>query len=86
MEAFRIGNLIIAADTLKEACLFYSEETGEESPTHGESISVYTEITLKNGEKLLITDVINRVMDERNAWLRMGIPCDLHYPFVITKL
>ncbi|MCX7816760.1 MAG: hypothetical protein N2317_04515 [Syntrophales bacterium] len=85
MEAFRIGNFIIAADTLEEARLFYTEETGETAPTQVESISVYTEI-LREGEKVLIRDVINNVMDERNAWLRMGIPCDLHYPFLITKL
>jgi len=25
-------------------------------------------------------------MDERNDWLRMGVPCDLHYPFIVAKL
>jgi hypothetical protein len=29
---------------------------------------------------------MNKIMDERCAWLRMGVPCELHWPFIVTKL
>jgi hypothetical protein len=29
---------------------------------------------------------MNKIMDERCDWLRMGVPCDLHHPFIVAKL
>ncbi|HOK05930.1 MAG TPA: hypothetical protein PK836_03680 [Syntrophales bacterium] len=83
MEVFKIGAWIIAADTEEEARLFYRDETGREAPLVVETLSVYEEIAVPGGGSALIRDLMNAVLDERNAWLRMGIPCDLHYPFLL---
>ena len=82
MKAFRIGDCIIAADLENEAVEFFCEETGSPSPGAILEMGV-EEIVPESG--LMIKDVINQVMDERCAWLRMGVPTDLHWPFFVRK-
>lgn len=82
MKAFRIGDCVIAADLEGEAVLFFCEETGSSAP--GPILEMGVEEIIPEGG-LMIKDVINQVMDERNAWLRMGVPADLHFPFFILK-
>jgi hypothetical protein len=86
MEAYRIGDHVIAADTEEEARLFYKDEVGKDPPPVIEELSVSFEVPAGEGRTASIRDIMNEVMDERNAWLRLGVPCDLHFPFVVAKL
>ncbi len=86
MEAYRIGNHIIAADTEEDARKFYREEVGKEPPAVIEELNISLEVPAGEGETATIRDLMNKIMDERCAWLRMGVPCDLHWPFIIIKL
>ena len=86
MEAFRIGNHVIAADTAEDARLFYQHEVGKDPPPVIEELSVSLEMPAGKGKTASIRDIMNKVLDERNSWLRLGVPCDLHFPFVVTKL
>ncbi len=82
MKAFLICDCIIAAELEIEAVQFFCEETG--SPSPGPVLEMGVE-EIVPGCGLMIKDVINEVMDERNEWLRMGVPADLHWPFFIWK-
>jgi len=86
MEAYRIGDHIVAADTEEDARHFYREEIGMEPPAEIEELSVSFEVPLGEGRTAAIRDLMNKVLDERSSWLRMGVPCELHWPFVIAKL
>ena len=86
MEAYRIGDHVIAADTEEDARLFYKDEVGKEAPPAIEELSVSLEVPAGEGKTSTIRDLINKTMDERSAWLRLGVPCDLHYPFIVAKL
>ncbi len=86
MEAYRIGDHIIAADTEEDARHFYKEEVGKDAPPEVEVWNISLEVPAGGGQTATIRDLMNKIMDERCAWLRMGVPCDLHWPFVITKL
>jgi hypothetical protein len=85
MEAYRIGDHIIAADTEEDARQFYREEVGQAPPAVIEPLCVSLEVTAGEGKTATIRDLMNKIMDERCAWLRMGVPCDLHFPFVVAK-
>ncbi|HYA14957.1 MAG TPA: hypothetical protein VEF33_11515 [Syntrophales bacterium] len=86
MNAYKINNYIICADMLDEAKAFFRDEVGELLPAHVEEMGWECVVPCEGGENTTIKDIINRVLDERNAWLRMGVPCELHYPFIIAKL
>ena len=86
MEAYRIGDHVIAADTEEDARHFYREEVGKDAPPGVETLSISLEVPAGEGTTATIRDLMNRIMDERCAWLRLGVPCDLHYPFVIAKM
>jgi len=86
MNAYKMNNYIICADVLDEAKDFFRAEVGEPLPAHIEKMEWECMVPCESGENSTIRDIINRVLDERNAWLRMGIPCDLHCPFIIAKL
>jgi hypothetical protein len=86
MEAFRIGDYVIAADTEEDARHFYTHEVGKDPPTVIEELSVSLEVPAGEGKTASIRDIMNKVLDERNVWLRLGVPCDLHFPFVVAKL
>jgi hypothetical protein len=86
MEAYRIGDHVIAADTEEDARLFYKHEEGKDPPPHVEELSVSLEVPAGEGKTASIRDIMNKVLDERNSWLRLGVPCDLHYPLIVAKL
>jgi hypothetical protein len=86
MEAFRIGDHVIAADTEEDARLFYKHELGKDPPPVIKELSVSRDVPAGEGKTASIRDIMNKVLDERNAWLRLGVPCDLHFPFVVAKL
>lgn len=83
MKAFRIGKYIIAAHLERDAVKFFFEEVGEAPPPGPiEEVNVEEAISA-DGE--MVKDVINKVLDERSMWLRMGVPSDLDWPFFIVK-
>ena len=86
MEAYRITDHVIAADTEEDARLFYKHEVGKDPPPAVEALSVSLEVPAGEGKTASIRDIVNKVMDERNSWLRLGVPCELHFPFVVAKL
>jgi hypothetical protein len=92
MQAYRINKLVIAADIKEEACDFYRQEVGGEFPNAPnmfamiEELPYLTEVFCDDGSVKTIKARINEELDARNAWLNMGVPCDLHWPFVIGTL
>jgi hypothetical protein len=86
METYRIGDHVIAADTEEDARLFYKHEVGKDPPSVVEKLSVSLEVPAGENMTASIRDIMNKVLDERNSWLRMGVPCDLHFPFIVAKL
>ncbi|MEN6318873.1 MAG: hypothetical protein ABFD82_09000 [Syntrophaceae bacterium] len=86
MNAYKINKYIICADVPDEARALFRDEVGEPIPDHIEEMAWDCVVPCESGENSTIRDIINRVLDERNDWLRMGIPCDLHHPFIIAKL
>ena len=89
MQAYKIHNLIIVADIKEEACDFYRLEIGGELPNVPdliEELPSLMEVCSDDGTFKTIKTRINEEMDARNAWLNMGVPCDLHWPFVIGTM
>lgn len=85
MQVFRINRYIIAADVIEEAEQFFREEVGEPIESIVE-VSVYTEVSREDGGVTTVRDLMNEELDRRNAWLRMGVPCELHWPFIVVKI
>jgi hypothetical protein len=85
MKAFRMNKYIVCAEFLEEAQEFFVHEIGETLPSNIEELSWDCEVCSVSGETRTLRDLINEVMDERSAWLRMGIPCDLLWPFIAAK-
>jgi len=86
MQAYRIYKMIIAADMADEACDFYRNEMGCTLPDVIEELPSLMEVCCDDGTVKTIKARINEELDTRNAWLIMGIPCELHRPFVIGTL
>jgi len=86
MQAYRIHNLVIAADIRDEAGDFYFQEFGGTRPDFIEELSPLLEVSCHDGTVKTIKARLNEELDARNAWLNMGVPCDLHWPFVIGTL
>ena len=89
MQAYRINKLVIVADIKEEACDFYRREIGgdlPDAPNIIEELPYLMEVCCDDGTVKTIKARINEEMDARNAWLNMGVPCDLHWPFVIGTL
>jgi hypothetical protein len=86
MKAYKINNLVIAADIEEEACEFYRREIDGAPPGMIEELFPSMELYCEDGTVKTIRDRINEELDARNEWLRMGIPCDIHFPFVIGTL
>jgi hypothetical protein len=92
MQAYRINKLVIAADMKEEACDFYRQEIGGDLPDAPnttemiEELPYLMEVRCDDGTFKTIKARINEELDARNAWLNMGVPCDLHWPFVIGSL
>ena len=86
MNAYKINKYIICADVLEEAKTFFREEVGEPLPGGIEEIGWECVVPCESGENTTVREIITRVLEERNTWLRMGVPCDLHHPFIVVKL
>lgn len=92
MQAYRIDKLAIAADIREEACDFYRQEIGSDLPDAQnmidmiEELPFLMEVCCEDGTVKTIKARINEELDARNAWLNMGVPCDLHWPFLIGTL
>ncbi len=90
MKAYRINQYIIAADVIEEAKEFFIHEIGEKIggplPADIEEVDWLREVPCGDGKTSTVKDIVNAEMDLRNTWLRLSIPCDLHWPFVVTKL
>ena len=86
MQAYRIHKIVIAADTAEEACAFYREEIGGTLPDAIEELPYLIEVRCDDGTVKPAKARINEEMDARNSWLIMGIPCELHSPFIIGTL
>ena len=78
--------MVIAADTQEEASAFYREETGGTPPDAIEELSYSIEVCCDDGTVKPAKVRINEELDARNSWLIMGIPCELHRPFLIGTL
>jgi hypothetical protein len=85
MQCYRINHCIIAADLVEEAEQFFCEEVGGPIESIAE-VSVYTEVSHDDGTVTTVRDLMNEELDRRNEWLRMGVPCELHWPFVVVKI
>jgi hypothetical protein len=83
MQAFLIHELVIAADVAEEAREFYRGEIGGDPPETIAAASPDLQVRCGDGALKTIRDRINEELDARNSWLRMGVPCDLHWPFVV---
>jgi hypothetical protein len=59
---------------------------GGTQPDVAEELPYLSHVCRNDGTMKTVKDCVNEEMDARSAWLRMGVPCDLHYPFVIGKL
>ncbi len=85
MLAYRINRCIVVADIAEEAEMFFCEEVGEPIESI-EEVSVYTEVLRHDGTVTTVRDLMNEELDRRNGWLRMGVPCELHWPFIVVKV
>jgi hypothetical protein len=86
MQAYIIHTIVIAADTAEEACAFYREEIDDTLPDLIEELPYLMEVCCDDGTLKTVKARINEELDSRNSWLIMGIPCELHRPFVIGTL
>jgi len=89
MQGYKINEIVIAADTKEEACTYYCKEIGgmlPDVPDAIEELPYLSHVCCEDGTMKTIKERVNEEMDARNDWLKLGIPCELHDPFVIGKL
>lgn len=86
MLAYRINHAIIAADIPDEARDFFLAEIGGPLPADIVEVPCSTEVFCTDGTVKTVMERIHEELDARNAWLNMGIPCELHRPFVAGTL
>ena len=70
----------------EEDCAFYREEIGGTLPDVIEELPYLIGVCCDDGTVKTVKARINEELDTRNSWLIMGIPCELHQPFVIGTL
>lgn len=85
MKAFRIDHCVIVADGSEEAGEFYLREISGRPPRLVEELASSHGILCADGEVRTVRTVINEEMDRRSEWLRMGVPCELHWPFLVEE-
>jgi len=85
MKAFRIDHCVIVADVSEEAAEFYRREISGCPPRMVEELAPSHEILCADGVARTVRTVINEEMDRRSEWLRMGVPCELHWPFLVEE-
>jgi hypothetical protein len=83
MKAFRVDHCIIAADVPEDAVEFFLREISGKSPGTVEELVSSYEILCADGAVRTVKTIINEEMERRNEWLRMGVPCELHWPFLL---
>ncbi len=86
MKAFKIENYIIAADLIEDAMNLFKHDISGYYPEIVEEVDINDEIKSEDGCVMTIKEIINETLDERQAWCRMGIPCEVYRPFLIRKL
>lgn len=83
MKAFRMGSYIIAADLIEDAVNMYRHEISIDIPEDMQELGVDTEINCDDGRVMTIKAFIYEILDGRQSWLRMGVPCELYRPFIV---
>lgn len=83
MKAFRVEHCVIAADVAEEAEEFFLREISGRPPCAVEELVSSHEILCADGTVRTVKTIIHEEMDRRNEWLRMGVPCELHWPFLV---
>ncbi|MDD5168144.1 MAG: hypothetical protein PHN75_04960 [Syntrophales bacterium] len=84
--------MIIVADIKEDACNFYRQEISGDLPAAPNVIEIIEELPYEmevrgdDGTFKTIKTRINEELDTRNYWLNLGVPCDLHWPFVIGQM
>jgi hypothetical protein len=86
MKAYKVEKYIIAADMIEDVREMFKHEIGGYYPDRIEELGLQDEIELDDGRILTVKEIINETMDERQAWRRMGIPCELYRPFLIKEV
>ena len=65
MQAYRIHNMVIAADTAEEACTFYREDIGGTLPDVIEELPYLIEVCCDDGTVKPVKACINEEMDAK---------------------
>lgn len=86
MEAYRIGKYIIAADLEQDAWNLYKNEISPDVPDDIENVLIHEKLVCDDGSVMTIKEIINKELDRRQEWQRMGLPCETYRPFIIKKL
>jgi len=86
MQAYRIGKYIIAADIIDDAKNMFINEINAALPNEIEEVGFDENVECDDGRIITIKEFINEELDKRQAWQRLGIPCETYRPFVIKVL
>lgn len=86
VEAYRIGKYLIAADLEQDAWNLYENEISDDVPDDIEEVTVHEAVVCDDGSVMTIKEIINKELDGRQEWQRMGFPCETYRPFIIKKL
>lgn len=85
MRAYQVDHTVIVADIPEEAREFFIREIAGRIPGVVEELHSSHEILCGDGIVRTVKTIINDEMERRNEWLRLGVPCELHWPFVVEK-
>jgi len=83
MKAYRVDHCIIVADIPEEAREFFIREVSGRPPEVVEELAYSHEVLCEDGAVRTVKTIINTELDRRNEWLRLGVPCELHWPFLV---
>jgi len=85
MRAYQVDHCVIVADVPEEAREFFIREIAGSPPRVLEELAYSHEILCGDGVVRTVKTVINDEMERRNEWLRLGVPCELHWPFLAEE-
>lgn len=83
MKAFKIEDYIIIADLIEDAMNMFKYEISGYYPEIVTELDLNDEIKCEDGRVMTVKEIINETLDERQAWLRLGIPCEVYRPFLV---
>jgi len=83
MRAYQVDHCVIVADIPEEAREFFIREIAGRIPRVVEELASSHEIRCGDGMVRTVKTIINDEMERRNEWLRLGVPCELHWPFPV---